>query len=158
MTTRNKLLEIIHSNPSLFDLKFKDWNGKESQYDTPSNTAFNIAEINLKLFEKRQSLILKRTKLSCGDWVHLKDGRKERITVDSFSDSIQVGGNKNGSFYISKSGNCSYSGGCGDLIKIKNLKNTYRYKEGLCWIFSEDWIGAHRSVNTELKFKIWKEK
>lgn len=157
MNTTESINYIINSNPSLFDLRFKDYVNGKVVLTEPSKYAIEDATKDLELFNKRQLAILERDEISIGDWVLRKDGKTERITVDSWSDCIQVGGTFGGSFYISKNGYCSYSGSCGDVISKTNLIKTDEYKEGSCWIFSQDWTGGGRGVHYILKFKVWKE-
>ena len=147
---------IINSNASLFGLKFIDWVDGKPVFSEPSENAIKEAKKDLELFTERQEAIYKRTKITCGDWVQLKDGTFSRVTV-LYDNQIQIGGSENGSYHISKGGTCSYSGGCGDIVEKIKLKKTTRYKNGLCWIFSQEWTGAHRGVNNILEFKIWKE-
>jgi hypothetical protein len=147
---------IINSNPTLFGLMFKDYQNGKVIYSEPSEYAKEEATKDLVLFELRQNEINKRKDICCGDWVLLKNGKKERITVLS-TNVIQVGGNQNGSFYIFKSGNCSYSGSCGELIDKTKLKKTGDFLPGLCWIFSGDLTGGGRGVYNILNFKVWEE-
>lgn len=147
---------IINSNLSLFGLQFLDYVDGKPIYSKPSNEAIKLATIDLELFTERQEQIYKRTKISCGDWILLKDGTYSRVTV-LYDKQIQIGGNYNGSYHIFKNGVCSYSGSCGNIMEKKQLKKTTRLKDAECWIFSQDWVGAHRGVYNILKFKVWKE-
>jgi len=151
----DKLKYILHSNPSLYGLTIQDYAASKLVYNIP-DSAIEDAERDLTIFAARQELINKRTDISQGDWVILPDGTASRITVTHMGDSVQIGGSINGSFYISKSGYCSYSGGCGDLVKRDNLVKTCEQMEGNCWIFSGDWSGGGRGVYSTLMFNVYK--
>ena len=150
---------IINSNQSLFGIKLLDIIDGKDVYSKPSKHAFEEAVLNVNIFKARQLAINDRTKISAGDWVLRKNGELSRITV--YSDSckaIQVGGLENShGFFMSKSGGCTYSGGCGDCLSKDKLVLTKKTKKGLCWIFSKDNVGAHRGVYNYLMFKVWKE-
>ena len=91
-------------------------------------------------------------------WVLLPNGEYSRVTVNSWSDSIQIGGNFGSSVYINKNGFGSYSGSCGDSIELEKIEPTNEYKDAMCWIFHEGYAGAHRGVYHILKFKVWRVK
>lgn len=147
---------IIRSNPSVYNLRFESYENGKVVFTKPSELAMKDIEKDLKLFEERQEAIYKRTQISMGDYLIKKDGSISRITV-IIDDLVQDGGHENGSFYIGKNGFCSYSGTCGNIINLKNYVLTNEYREGLCWIFSNDWTGPHRGVSNRLKFKVLRE-
>lgn len=149
---------IIHSNPTLFDLYFKGYEGGKIIYSEPSQRAISEAEQDLKIFNEIQQAIYNRDSISDGDWVLLKNGEYSRVTVTAWQDSIQVGGTYGGSVHMGKSGKGSYSGSCGDLIDRANLEATTEYREAMAWIFSKGWAGAGRGVYSPLQFKVWREK
>jgi hypothetical protein len=157
MSTAEQIQYIINSNPSLFDLRFKDYVNGKITYTEPSKYAIQDATKDLELFQQRQKLLYDKKIIGKGDWVILKDGRKERVTVTEWNDTIQVGGSFGGSYHVNKYGGCSYSGGCGDLINRNELVSTDNFEEGSCWIFSQDWSGAGRGVYNILKFRVWKQ-
>jgi hypothetical protein len=148
---------IINSNRQLFNLTIKGYTNGNIVFNEPSEEALKRANKDLELFTERQNKIYERTEISMGDYVIQKNGQISRITVYSPDNLIQVGGNYGGSFYIGKNGRCSYSGSCGDVVDIKKLQFTGEYKEGSCWIFSNDWTGANRGVYYVLKFKVYRE-
>lgn len=148
---------LIHSNPVIFDLCFKGYENGKIIYSEPTQYAISKAEKDLKLFEERQEAIYKRTKISDGDWVLLKNGEYSRVTVSQWEDSIQIGGYFGSSVYINSNGSGSYSGGCGDSIDKSKLVHVGEHKEASCWLFHEGYSGAGRGVYATLKFKVWKE-
>lgn len=151
------LMQIINSNPSIFDLTFKDYVNGKIIFSEPSERAIAKAKKDLSIFEECQQAIYKREKISEGDWVQLKDGSFSRVTVASWSDSIQIGGYFGSSVYIHTSGNGSYSGGCDESIKRSELIDTGEFKDASCWHFHEGSSGANRGVSFTLKFKVWKQ-
>jgi hypothetical protein len=158
MKTKEEQLQfIINSNPTLFGLRFKDYIDGKIVLTEPSENAIKTAERDYELFQKCQEAIYQRTTPAMGDWVELEDGRFERITVHLGENTLQVGGTFGGSFYIYDNGRCSYSGGCGDPIKREEIVPTDNYKEGQCWLFSDNWPGANRGVYNILRFKVWKQ-
>jgi hypothetical protein len=157
MSREERIKFIIESNPSLFGLHVVDYKNGNLIMSDPSESALKKAEKDYEHFQESQEAIYKREEISQGDWVEQEDGTLSRVTVSSWSDTVQVGGNYGGSFHVNSNGFCSYSGGCGDSIKREELFDTGDYKEGLCWIFSERYVGAHRGVNNILRFKLWKQ-
>jgi hypothetical protein len=157
MTKEERVKMIINSNPSLFDLRFKDYVNGNVVMTEPSPRALERAESDLELFNESQEGIYKRNDIAQGDWVELEDGTLSRVTVTSWGDTVQVGGTYGGSYHINSDGYCSYSGGCGGQVKREDLHNTEDYKEGSCWIFSERHVGGGRGVHSVLRFKVWKQ-
>ena len=88
-----------------------------------------------------------------GDYVKLKNGTLEQITV-LYDDRGQAGGP--GSIYMAKSGHGSYSGSCGKLFKLSELKPTIQRKKAQFWFFSQDWSGGNRGIYFDCPVKIWK--
>ena len=149
--------QIMHSNPLLFDLKVKDYSAPKWEYEEPTQQQLEKALKYVELFKGRQEAIRERSEISQGDWVRLKDGSMSRVTVNHHTGTIQIGGGQ-GSYHLFRNGYCSYSGGCGEQVKLSSLKDTGEYKPGGCWIFSNDWSGAGRGVHSELEFKVWQER
>ena len=136
LSKQEQLKFIIDSNLQLFGIKFLDYKDGRMVFTSPSISAVKEAEENYRLFKERQKAINQRVKPSAGDWVKRLNGEYSRITVYSeYSSHIQLGGTENGSYYCSKSGSCSYSGGCGESIPLKSIKpirNGSSKKRGSC--------------------------
>ena len=152
------LKTILRSNPSIFNLKFEGYENGKVIFSEPTEYALKAAQKDFELFQERQQKIFERQTIAQGDWVLLPNGEYSRVTVDSWPDSIQIGGHFGSSVYINSNGTGSYSGGCGDSIDKKNIEPTDEYKDGLCWLFHEGYSGAHRGVSHVLKFKVWRAK
>jgi len=149
--------QIIKSNPSLFDLHFKDYVNGNVVLSDPTERAINEAEESLQIFKDRQEAIYARTKIAEGDWVILRNGDKSRVTVADWDNTIQVGGYSGGSYHLNSNGTCSYSGGCGDPINRDELVDTGEYMDGKAWIFHRGQSGANRGVTATVKFKVWEQ-
>jgi hypothetical protein len=152
-----RVLVIINSNPLFYKLYFKGYENGKIIYTDPTEHDIKKALADLEIFKQRQEAINKRNVISEGDWVILKDGTYDRVTVAwPTSGRIQVGGSSAGLF-INQNGHGSYSGGCGRGINTENIENTNEVKEGRCWIFSGNSSGAGRGVDSTLLFKVYKE-
>ena len=154
---KEQLMVFINNNPSVYGLSFKDYKDGRIEYSPPDKYSVSKAEGDLSLFASRQTAIYNRRKIAEGDYVILLDGSISRVTVGQWDDRVQVGGYYGGSYYISDSGRCSYSGGCGDSVKLDSLVDTGTYKPGMCWLFSQGRAVAHNGVYKELKFKVFKQ-
>lgn len=157
MYSETEILNQAFSNPVVYGLTYLGYENGKPKFEKPNSYHIKRAETDLRLFDERQKAIDNLDVIACGDWVIRKDGTMERITINITDYSVQVGGGENGSFYISKSGHCSYSGSCGDSIPYEKLIKTNEKKAGSCWIFSSDYSDAGRGIYKKLLFKVWRE-
>lgn len=88
-----------------------------------------------------------------GDYLKLPYGIYTRFTHD-WGDSLQTGGGSN-SYYLSKSGFLSYSGGLDSGISRKDIRLTNETKKGFIWFFNNDDARAHNGINFEIDFRVF---
>jgi hypothetical protein len=152
----NSNANVYRHLPSVFDLRGGKYN-LFIEWDKLTDSMLNEAKKNLLIIAERIEKRKERTEILQGDVVIEKDGSRSRVTVNQWSDSIQVGGGS-GSYHMSNGGGASYSGGCGNLIKISELELTNETEEHRFWMFSAGSAGAHRGVDFYAPVKVWKVK
>lgn len=151
-----RIWSILESNPSLYGLKLKCfWT---AEYEPVNEIQIAEAFADLRIFIDRQNAIFRKEEINQGDWVKLKNGEYSRVTVNSWKDSIQIGGTYGSSVFVYASGSGSYSGNCGDTIRREDLVRTKDFKEGMAWIFSKECTGGGRGVHLPLLFRVWEVK
>ncbi len=112
-------------------------------------------ETDLQLLILRGQALDKRQGIRVGDYINHKNGTTTRVTM-LHDEKLQAGGGS-GSYYISKDGCLSYSGGLDSPIPTNTLQETTEKKAGLVWFFSDNWAGASRGVYGYIDFKVFNE-
>ena len=120
---------------------------KDKRRDDPKNKA---------IVKKRMARHDRRKGIRMGDYVILKNPKSMSRVTHDWGDSVQTGGDKDGSFYLGDSG-ISYSGSLDPSISKKKFKKTNMKKKGLIWIFDKDFAGAGRGVEYYATFRVFKE-
>lgn len=123
-----------------------DWN-------KVSNTFVKLAEENVKIINERLKNRRQQPGIAVGDYLRLPDGSESRVT-HHWGDEVQDGGGQ-GSFYMNKSGNASYSGSLDPGKPIDKIKDTGETKTALFWIFSRGHSGANRGFYFWADAKVW---
>jgi hypothetical protein len=123
--------------------------------------------LNIKTIEHLKKCVENREKIKgvrIGDYVWRKNGMLERFCVQLSETEFQT--NENGSFALSGSGNCSYSGACGDIIKIENIKESYPNYQDYCgakgyggnfWIYYNGILQGNCAVYVTIECRIFRE-
>lgn len=115
-----------------------------------SNTAIDGNQI---LLQKKVEARNKIGGARVGDYLKLPHGIYTRFTHE-WEHTIQTGG-YSCSFYLSKDGFCSYSGGLDSGVKKSDLRLTSEVKKGFIWFFDGDIAGAGRGVDFEIDFRVF---
>jgi hypothetical protein len=150
----NATANVYRNIPANFDIV----NGKylyAIDYEKVKEYHLTEAKRNIELIKQRIENRKQFTNILVGDYIHYLDGRIERTTY-IWEDSAQAGGGS-GSYYMSKSGYGSYSGGLNSGLPLNKLKATNDFKPALFWLFSEDWSGGSRGVYFYCPVRIWQE-
>jgi hypothetical protein len=144
---------------SIEDLKELNQNNMALvNYDYSSNKYIFIESKIIKNFQiaiARQEARDSITTISQGDIIVLPDGQKVFVS-HAHSDTVQTTGG--GSFYISKGGQMSYSGGLDSGLKISDLIKSEDKGICSCWFFEGDWSRAHSAVYANISVTVWKVK
>lgn len=91
-----------------------------------------------------------------GDYVELPNGDLRRICVTHFDGDAQMTPSEtSGSFNID-GGACDYSGTCGDVFKLIELRFLHRYKLGSVWFFKDGMPTAHSGIDAEVPMRIYR--
>lgn len=139
----------------------KDFGTKEGkycfmlEYEKIKDYHLTEAKRNLQLIADRIKTRQKFEQILVGDYIEYLDGRIERTTY-IWENSAQAGGGS-GSYYMSKAGYGSYSGGLNEGLPLSNLEKTNEFKPALFWLFSDDWSGGSRGVYFYCPVRVWKE-
>lgn len=119
-----------------------------SQYD------LDVINKNIKIINKIADNRKLLKGILVGDYLKMPDGSISRIT-HCHNNSVQDGGGS-GSFHLCSSGYGSYSGSLNHPKDRNKIMDTGKFKKALFWIFSENWVGAHRSFYFYLNVRLWK--
>lgn len=92
---------------------------------------------------------------SVGDYVDFADGVTRRIShCWTFGDpTVQT--SDGGSFYLDRSGYCSFSGGLHPGVAMDTLTLTGAGREGAVWFFHHDYTTAGGGVHTSMPFAVY---
>jgi hypothetical protein len=106
-------------------------------------------DIQLKRFESRHAPMV-------GDAIQHDNGSLTYISMmlgDKFQDSVS------GSFHISHSGHCDFSGGfTSNVYKIENLEPVGDWVSRLVWTFPRGHVGANMGIYKTIAARVWKLK
>lgn len=108
--------------------------------------------VNVRLLADRQAKLDARAGIRLGDFV--LSGDKTFRVAHHWGDSIQLC--TGGSFYLTETGGCSFSGGLDPGIDVGRFVATDETKQGSVWFFSRDHWMAHNGYYTEATFKVWR--
>jgi len=123
--------------------------------------------LNLKTIDHLKLCVENREKISgvrLGDYILRKNGTLQRFCIDYGDGTFQT--YDNGSFALCESGHSSYSGTCGDVIKLENIKETYANYDDSCgakgyggnfWICYNGRLQAHAAVYVTIECRIFRE-
>lgn len=92
-----------------------------------------------------------------GDYVLFGNGETRRFTYDHDEYGLQTGmwGPSSGSYYLSPSGQLSYSGGLDPCVKRETLTESAQTLDGPAWFFHHDYPGAGRGVACEVPCRLY---
>lgn len=124
-----------------------DWDNLPERY-------INICNENINIIKQLTETRKKRNDILVGDYLQMPDGSESRVTY-CWDNEVQDGGGS-GSFFLSKSGNASYSGSLNGAKSNELIKLTEQTKPALFWIFSRNWSGANRGFYFYIDVKVWK--
>ncbi len=118
-----------------------------------------VKETNLEILSNRvkEYNSIPTDKPRVGDYILVGDNFYTRITHE-FSDKVQTGGTRGGSYYLGNNGYISYSGGLDSGIDISCLEYTEETRLGCIWFFSDDYHTAHNGVTFEIDFRVYRVK
>lgn len=99
--------------------------------------------------EARQS----RARMLVGDFVTMPDGAIKRVAYD-WGDAFQL--TRGGSFYLTKMGGASMSGGLEPSIPAGAFERTDATMLGRFWFFHHDRSGPGRGIDVVARCRVWK--
>lgn len=126
---------------------------------------YTMDDFNKGILSERQRARTSRSGIMQGDFIrsgdklarvtHVWQGDgiptdKETAQTTVFSDD-----GEGGSFYLSASGGCSYSGSLESGVRIDHLKDTGETREGRCWFFHHGISGGGRGVSATVRCRVW---
>lgn len=149
----NGSAEVYRNIPSKFDSIDGRW-GMIIQFDKIKDFHLREPLRNLELIKARIEKRSQIKDITTGDYIMYADGVMERVT-HVWDDSVQGGGGQ-ASYYMSKTGSGSYSGGLNRGVTKDKLESTNEFKDAMFWMFSDDWAGAHRGVDFVCPVRVWK--
>lgn len=146
---------LIKKNPMTYKLELVD--AIRSKYAEPNARQIEVATRDSDTLLTIQKAIASRTKIAPGDYVQMRDGSYQRVTI--CWPTLQGGALVDHRVYLYSNGNSDYSGACGDMIGLRdNLEDTGMMRIGYGWIFSNNDVKADNSVEAKIYFKVWKFK
>lgn len=93
-----------------------------------------------------------------GDFIYMKGEKEPRRFTYKWDDGLQTT-NKGagGSFYLGE-GYISFSGGLDSIVPNEAIEEvTGETKEGRIWFFDHDLWGADRGIETNIRFRVFKQ-
>ena len=163
----NEITEHLRANLNLASYQphinrnvyFLDGISLKINYDQISDNLKEKIQKNFNEAERIINLKLDFIKPSSGDFI-LVNNKYYRIAIWHDENKFQY--TEGGSFHLSKSGLCSYSGGFdftyGSTFNVDDFKLTTKFKKGSFWICGNDEVKAHNGVYFDMDFKVWKFK
>ena len=88
-----------------------------------------------------------------GDWLRFEDGKFVRVT-HVWDNGVQTWPD-GGSYHLTVSGHCSYSGSLDSVIEFDRITPTAETRDGSIWIFHHDRWAAHNGVDTSVPFRVY---
>ena len=113
---------------------------------------------DLKIAEELTKASLGYGELKVGDWVDVGGEYKRIAYIVGEKEGVykfQPEKAGAGSYCLSRSGNASMSGTLESPIEGELLKSD-ETREGHCWFWHRDEVGAGMGVHTTLPFRVWK--
>lgn len=114
---------------------------------------------NAFLLERRLERFNSRQGPRVGDFLQLPKlhPKLEDITrfTHDWGDSIQTGGTRGASYYLSGDGFMSYSGGLDRGVETKFIGKQIAERLGSCWFFSGDVRRAHNGVTFQVPCRVF---
>ena len=115
----------------------------------------NLNSKDVELFKERAAKRVQITTMEEGDFLMFNDGTVKRV-ANVVCNRVQPC--DSGSFYLNDSGTCTMSGSLDSSIPQNIFEVTEEFKDGSCWLFSENRAGAGRGVYSQIPFRVWKQK
>lgn len=142
--------------PFLTLKEFRELNPNFHHSEKEAERDFDILTSRIKKLNEHQG------RPRVGDFVIYPDTSERRFTHD-WSD---VGGGlqttcptiTDGSFYLTSSGRCDFSGALDDPLPLNELEETNEFRLGAIWFFSNDQARAHNGVRAKIPFRVYRYK
>ena len=136
-----KIKELIAANRHFYNKEYYN----EERIIEQANKDFEIIKKFLNKYNENEGPRV-------GDFLEINNREYVRISYH-WGDRIQTGSPVD-SYHLGD-GYVSYSGGLNDCIPLTFFEPLNTSKEGRIWIFSNNWVGAHRGVYLMVPFRCY---
>lgn len=159
-------VELDYADPrtARYNQLFQYFNAvyRTKEFESPCKTLFHTLKLkelaeNYIILQERSGLFNAVKTVRVGDYVKHLNGTIDRVTYIWEQQGIAQTGGGGISYYLSKSGYVSYSGGLDPGVKIENLVYTGEVTPGWIWFFNRDFREANNSVTFQIDFRVYHE-